>query len=132
MLSDSEIEQIIIETFESSFFKSPLSNNQSPFNSLLEYLSDSKLSNEIDQLYKKAVGEMQISSTSFWDMTPKEIQLAYLGYVTHMELVTNCILAAAKKSQTSDDSLISLLQNQEYRLADLKEREKTFKVLNIK
>lgn len=132
MLSDSEIEQIIIETFESSFFKNPLSNNHSPFNSLLEYLSDSKLSNEIDQLYKKAVGEMQISSTSFWNMTPKEIQLAYLGYVTHMELVTNCILAAAKKSQTSDDSLISLLQNQEYRLADLKEREKTFKVLNIK
>lgn len=74
---------------------------------------------------------MQISPVVFWDMAPKDIELAYIGYLKRMELGTNCILAAVRRSKTSSDQLISLLKGQEFSLSTLEEREKTFKTLNI-
>jgi len=35
-------------------------------------------------------------------MTPKEVELAYMGYLKRMELGANCTLAAARKARTSN------------------------------
>lgn len=123
ILSDSCIEQIVVETYQSSVLVTS-------FNSFYS-LPKKELLKQVDQLYIKAVGEMQISPVVFWDMTPKEIELAYIGYLKRMELGTNCILAAIRRSKTSNDQLISLLKGQEFNLSTLEEREKTFKTLNI-
>jgi hypothetical protein len=44
---------------------------------------------EIEELYIKAIGEMGIALQDFYQMTPKEIDLAYEGYLRRKELEAN-------------------------------------------
>lgn len=131
ILSDKQIQQIIVQTFKSSFLKTPYMSSNNSFEALLDFLSSQELLNEVDQLYKRAVGEINISPTVFWNMTPKEIELAYLGYIKRKELDANCALAGARQASGPQDCLISLLNGKQYGMSSIQERQETFKILDI-
>lgn len=82
-------------------------------------------------LYIKAVGEIGLSISDFYQMSPKEIELAYQGYINKKQLEANAFLIALKKSQDENSDLFSFTQESEVNQSDLEEREKTFMILGI-
>ena len=43
----------------------------------------------IHDLYSKAVGDIGLDPKTFWDMTLDELELAYKGYLTRLEILLN-------------------------------------------
>ena len=85
---------------------------------------------EIEELYKKAVGEIGITPSDFFKMTPEEIDLAYEGYLRRKETEANLTKLAFITS--NDGALIRLTEDYGYEIGNIAEREETFKILNIR
>ena len=84
---------------------------------------------EVEELYTKAVGEIGITPTDFYTMTPHEIDLAYEGYLRRKETEANLTKMAIITSQ--DDELIRLTEDKGYSVGSKAEREEVFRLLNI-
>ena len=84
---------------------------------------------EVEELYTKAVGEIGITPTDFYTMTPHEIDLAYEGYLRRKEIEANLIKMAIITSQ--DNELIRLTEDKGYFVGSKAEREEVFRLLNI-
>ena len=84
-----------------------------------------------DELFVKIVGEVGLSVQEFNDLTPKEIDFIYLGYLQKKELEANCNLIALRKSKDNKATLISLLGGNGYKYISEKERMDVLKSLNI-
>ena len=84
---------------------------------------------EVEELYTKAVGEIGITPTDFYTMTPHEIDLAYEGYLRRKETEANLTKMAIITSQ--DSELIRLTENKGYFVGSKAEREEVFRLLNI-
>lgn len=82
---------------------------------------------EVEELYTKAVGEIGITPTDFYTMTPAEIDLAYEGYLRRKELEAN-LTKIAIISQ-ADSELIRLTKDLTYEVGSKEERQKTFQLL---
>ena len=85
---------------------------------------------EVEELYTKAVGEIGITPTDFYTMTPHEIDLAYEGYLRRKETEANLTKMAIITSQ--NDELIRLTEDKGYSIGSEAERKEVFKLLNIK
>lgn len=99
-----------------------------------EHLSFDALDNiykQVEELYQKAVGEINIAPSAAWAMTPHEIELAYAGYLRRKELEANCMLIALRRAKDSKAQLIELLPPIESREISEQEREATLKALDI-
>jgi len=83
-------------------------------------------SEEIDEMYRKSVGEMGISPADFFNMTEEEIELAYEGYLRKKELEANLVLLAISKGISGDTSPIKITQSSDYSVGSLSERKETF------
>ena len=84
---------------------------------------------EVEELYTKAVGEIGITPTDFYTMTPHEIDLAYEGYLRRKETEANLTKMAIITSQ--DSEIIRLTENKGYFVGSKAEREEVFRLLNI-
>lgn len=86
---------------------------------------------QIDELYKQAVGEIGVSPSDFWSMSEREIDLAYEGYMRRQELSANLTLLALHKAQNKSWDSITLLEDKGYTVGTEQEREKVFSSLGI-
>ena len=84
---------------------------------------------EVEELYTKAVGEIGITPTDFYSLTPDEINIAYEGYLRRKETEANLIKMAIITSH--NDELIRLTEDKGYTIGSQAEREQVFKILNI-
>lgn len=82
---------------------------------------------EIEELYIKAIGEMGIALQDFYRMTPKEIDLAYEGYLRRKELEANLTKLAIASQGT--DELIRLTEDRQYEIGNKAERQAIFDLL---
>lgn len=85
---------------------------------------------EVEELYTKAVGEIGIAPTDFYTMTPREIDLAYEGYLRRKETEANLTKMAIITSQ--NDELIRLTEDKGYSVGNEAERNEVFRLLKIK
>lgn len=88
------------------------------------------LGDQIEELYKKAVGELGIAPHIFYDMTPHEIALIYQGYIDKKMLEANLQMIANRKAKEEHPTLISI-DSGGVQLSTIAERNKTFKSLGI-
>ena len=86
---------------------------------------------KIKDLYQKSVGEMNISSADFFDMTEDEIEDAYNGYLRRKELEANLVLLALNKSLANDTKPIKIAKEKNYIIDSLEERKQTFDSFNV-
>lgn len=99
-----------------------LKNNQPLFHSSQE---------KVAELYSKAVGEMGIAPTDFFNMSEEEIDWAYEGYLRRKELDVNLIQLAVARALAGETELITLLEPKEYSVGSEEERVNVFKNLGI-
>lgn len=76
---------------------------------------------EINDLYSKAIGEIGLQPSEFWEMTPDELELAYKGYLIKLETTLNGIrLALLSPGEViklfDDDVSIGSIERQQYTL----------------
>lgn len=83
---------------------------------------------EIRELYTRAVGEMGITPTDFYKMTPEEIGDAYEGYLRKQETKASLMKIAFLDP---DYDLIRLTEDRGYEVGNLQERNEWFKNLNV-
>ena len=88
---------------------------------------------EINEWYAKAVGEIGIPPSEFFNMTTEELEIAYEGYLQKLENFANLILLALNKTQTPyRKEVIKFIPDKGYDIGNLKERDDTFQKLGIK
>lgn len=80
---------------------------------------------EIQELYRKAVGEVGIAPSDFYNMTPEEIEWAYEGYLRRKETEANLFKIALL---SNDKELIRLTEDKGYEIGNLMEREEVLKL----
>ena len=85
---------------------------------------------EIKELYTKAVGEIGMAPSDFFNSTPEEIELAYEGYLRRKETEANLTKLAILTYDSED--LIRLTEDLGYSIGSLSERDEVFKKLNIR
>lgn len=101
---------------------------------VLELSTDIDINNlclSIEELYRKAVGEMGIAPQIFYEMSPREINIAYQGYLDKKELEANCMLIALRKFQDNKATLISLLDKEGWEESTIEKRNEVFDALGI-
>lgn len=98
------------------------------YNKSLTHIS---LFQQIEELYKKAVGEMGIAPHIFYEMTPHEIELAYEGFLNRQITEANLQIIAQRKSRDKDAELLTLHKPMQIQQATEEEREETFSKLGI-
>lgn len=87
---------------------------------------------KIKELYQQAIGELGLSLSDFYVMTPDEIENAYQGLICRKELEVNLIKTAIIEGLQGNTDIIHLLEPLGYVIGDLKERKQVFAKLNIK
>lgn len=97
--------------------------------SLGDYKEFSK--EEFKELYSIAIGEIGISPSEFYMMSPHEVDLAYKGYINRKEFECNNMLIALRKNKDSNANLVSYLGGEGYKRSTLVERKNTFDALGI-
>ena len=97
--------------------------------SLGDYKEFSK--EEFKELYSIAIGEIGISPSEFYMMSPHEVDLAYKGYINRKEFECNNMLIALRKNKDSNANLVSYLGGEGYNRSTLVERKNTFDALGI-
>lgn len=125
------VEELLLDIFECS-----LGNSIFPFNNFsvvafYSFFCDANLSEQIEELYKKAVGEIGIAPHLFFKMSPHEIDLAYEGYLKKQELQANGNLIALRKSKDSKATLINMVGGEGYSKSTMAKRRETFDALRI-
>ena len=88
------------------------------------------LSEQIEELYQKAVGELGIAPQIFYTMTPHEVALAYQGYLDKKFLEANLQIVAGRKVGDSKATMISL-HGDGVQLSTIAKRNETFDALGI-
>lgn len=86
---------------------------------------------DIEELYIRGLGELQIDICALEQMTPQELDSAYEGYLRKQELSANLIKTAILQSMHNDTSYIELNQ-QRVTKGELAERSLIFSRLGIK
>lgn len=87
---------------------------------------------ELEELYKIAVGILNISPSVFYTLTPHEINLAYEGYLNKREDDVNGMIVAIKKAFCEEDEeAFSIEGTLGYAKSTLAARESTFNDLGL-
>lgn len=85
---------------------------------------------ELTDLYIRC-GELGISPSEFFFLTPKEIDDMYEGYLRTKELESNIVLLAINQSKGKSNELIRFIPNKEYTIGSEEDRNRTFLALGI-
>ena len=85
----------------------------------------------IQGLYTKAVGEMGIAPSDFYQMTQEELDRADEGYLRRLEVNANLTKTAIAEVLSNNNELIRLTEDQGYTIGTEEERKNTFKFLGI-
>lgn len=112
----------IDETMEPETRKSLLeyiNQNYSPFSQL-----------EMAELYSQAVGQVGVQPCCFYQMTREEVNLAYEGFIRRKQLEANLGVLAINTSKGNYEP-IRIIDDKEYEIGNLKERQETFQALGI-
>lgn len=88
------------------------------------------LSEQVEELYQKAVGELGIAPQIFYTMTPHEVTSAYRGYLDKKLLEANLQIIAGRKIGDSKATMISLHEDG-VQLSTIAKRNETFDALGI-
>lgn len=88
-------------------------------------------SETIEEWYKKGIGEIGLSLSTFYCLTPYELDLAYEGYLRRQEMQANLIKLAVLEAQKDNNNLIKIVPERKIFRGSLTERENIFKQLNI-
>lgn len=115
-----------------------------PHQEVLEIKLDSALRNRIkaikieipsqktiEEWYRRGIGEIGLSLSTFYCLTPYELDLAYEGYLRRAELNANLSKLVAIQTQNKDYELLKIVPEKECSLGSLEERERVFKYLGI-
>lgn len=85
---------------------------------------------QVEELYSLAVGQCGISPQVFFDLTPHEIELIYLGYLKNKELEVNLNALALRRSKLKESQPINLF-GEECSPSTMSKRKETFSSLGI-
>ena len=85
---------------------------------------------ELTGAYSKC-GEIGISPSEFFLLTPEEADELYEGFLRRKELECNLLLIAINQSKNRPQELVSFIGNKGYEIGSQKEREHTFQALGI-
>lgn len=66
---------------------------------------------ELEELYIRGLGELNIPLNVLNEMTPQEIQMAYQGYLRRQELQANLYKMAMMQALSKDEHLIELISS---------------------
>lgn len=99
---------------------------------ILKYISGLSLVSpeELTELYTRC-GELGISPSEFFFLTPDEIDWLYEGYLRRKEFECNLVLTAINQSRNRPNELIQFIEDKGYSVGNQKEREHTFSTLGI-
>lgn len=86
----------------------------------------------IEEWYRKGIGEIGLSLSDFYCLTPYELDLAYEGYLRRMELVANLNQLAFLRALNKNDEPITLTEEREYSMGSIEERERVLANLGLK
>lgn len=89
------------------------------------------INNQIEELYKIAVGELGIAPQSFYSLSPKEIELAYQGYLRRLEVQSALNLLSQRQATNSNATPFSFEEAAGSRISTIKDRNETFLALGI-
>lgn len=85
---------------------------------------------ELTELYARC-GELGLSPSEFFFLTPDEIDWLYEGYLRRKELECNVILTAINQSKNRPDELVQFVEDKGYSIGNMEERKHTFFTLGI-
>lgn len=85
---------------------------------------------ELAEAYSKC-GEIGISPSEFFLLTPEEADELYEGFLRRKELEGNIALIAINQSKNNPSELIEFFEQKDYEVGSIEEREHTFKTLGI-
>lgn len=86
---------------------------------------------QIEEWYKKGIGEIGLPLTTFYCLTPYELDLAYEGYLRRMELQANLFKLSFLQAKKNNTDRISIIEDRGYNMGSIEERQETFKILGI-
>ena len=89
------------------------------------------MTEQVEELYQEAVGQMGIVPTVFFDMTPYEVDLAYQGYLKRQEQSINNMLMAIRKALSPNAEAFNLNEELGYKRSTMSKRKETFSTLGI-
>ena len=110
-------------------FKFPL--DESFMKSINEIFSASMLPSPqtIEEWFKRGIGEMGLPLSTFYCLTPLELDLAYDGYLRRQELTANLVQLSILQSQ--DPKPIKISEESDTHIGSLEERKQTFLNLGL-
>lgn len=85
----------------------------------------------IEEWYKRGIGEIGLPLSTFYCLTPYELDLAYEGYLRRVELQANLTKLSFLQAQARNSDPIVVEKGRGYSLGSLKEREAMFSQLGI-
>lgn len=85
---------------------------------------------ELAEAYSKC-GEIGISPSEFFLLTPEEADELYEGFLRRKQLEGNIALIAINQSKNNPSELIEFFEQKDYEMGSIEEREHTFKTLGI-
>lgn len=86
---------------------------------------------QIEEWYKKGIGEIGLPLATFYCLTPYELDLAYEGYLRRMELQANLFKLSFLQAKKNNTDRISIIEDRGYNMGSIEERQETFKILGI-
>lgn len=86
---------------------------------------------EVDEWYIRGIGEIGMPLSTFYCLTPYELDLAYQGYLRKMELAGNLNQLGVMRANNRNDEPISLVKDREVSQGSISERLATFANLGI-
>lgn len=129
-LSSFQLENLFIDCFKDAFDIDKTKDIHT-VEDVLQFMKQIDIKQEQEKLFGIAVGEIRISPKDFYYLTPKEIEIAYKGFIEKQELETNCTIAALRRARSNNSDLLFFNDNSEYSEASRQERLSTFSALDI-
>ena len=83
------------------------------------------------ELYSRC-GELGISPSEFFFLTPDEVDQLYEGYLRRKEFECNIILTAINQSKNRPNELVQFIEDKGYSIGNDEERRDTFLAFGIK
>lgn len=121
--------EIWFQAFNESFPEKVNPSIQS-FDGMLDFIQRHK--NNLSELYLRGVGEAGLPPTSLYQMSPAEIDLAYMGYLKRQELQANLALLVQRKAKDKEAQLFNLLGGEGYSIITPEEKEQQLADLGLK
>ena len=127
--SQVDLKNCLFKSFEEAFSPGILTAPITTFEQILEKAQE--ITGEIDSLITWGVGEMGLPLSDFFKMTPKELDLIYLGFLRRQEDQINKLIVGLYSWENGEKNLVSFSPELGYTTISLSERNDTLSKLNL-